>query len=307
MHSFREDFFYKRLYNEYEVRKVEWIDGMNKAMDYIEEHLTEEIAPETLAKIAACSEFHFLRMFAFITGITFSDYIRRRKMSAAALELREGAKVIDAAFKYGYESPTAFNRAFRAVHGISPSDAKKDGTPLNMFTKITFTFSIKGEKAMNFKIVKKEPFRIVGYKSTEPMTMENCFEICPKLWAEVAQKGGIEKLCTLFQGKEPNGILGVSTCENGDYDAYYICVATDAPVPEGMSEYIVPETTYAVFEAIGPAATAVQEVQQRIISEWLPSSGYEYAPAPDIEVYPAGNQQADDYRSEVWLPIIKKA
>ena len=286
---------------------MEWIDGMNKAMDYIEEHLAEEVNPETLASIAACSVFHFQRMFTFITGFTLGEYVRRRKMSAAAFELMEGAKVLDTALKYGYDSPTAFNRAFRAVHGISPSEAKKEGVSLNTFPKIIFTFSIKGEKAMNYRIVKKEAFRIVGYKSTKKMTMDNCFEICPKLWAEVCAKGGIPKLCALMQGKEPNGILGVSTCTNGEYDAYFICVATDAPVPEGMSEYIVPETTYAVFEAVGPAATAVQEVQQRIISEWLPSSGYEYAPAPDIEVYPEGDQQSADYRSEVWLPIIKKS
>lgn len=285
---------------------MEWIDGMNKAMDYIEEHLSENITPDMLSKIAACSEFHFQRMFTFITGVTLGEYIRRRKMSVAATELYEGAKVLDTALKYGYESPTAFARAFQSVHGISPGKAKKEGASLNSFPKITFTFSIKGEKAMNYKIVKKESFRIVGYKTNEPMTMENCFEICPKLWAEIGAKGGIEKLIKLLQGKEPNGILGVSTCENGDYDAYYICVATDAPVPEDMSEYIVHETTYAVFEAIGPMPTAIQEVQQRVISEWLPSSGYEYAPAPDIEVYPAGNQQADNYRSEVWLPIIKK-
>lgn len=286
---------------------MEWIDGMNKAMDYIEEHLSEEITPETLAEIAVCSAFHFQRMFTFITGVTLGEYIRRRKMSIAAFELSTGAKVLDTALKYGYDSPTAFTRAFRAVHGISPSEAKKDGVSLNTFPKIIFTFSIKGEKAMNYRIVKKEAFRIVGYKSTEKMTIDNCFEICPKLWAEVGATGGIPKLLALLQGKEPNGILGVSTCTNGEYDAYFICVATDAPVPEGMSEYIVPETTYAVFEAVGPVPTAIQETQQKVVSEWLPSSGYEYAPAPDIEVYPAGDQSSANYRSEVWLPIIKKS
>lgn len=285
---------------------MEWIEGMNKSVDYIEEHLAEEIKPEVLASIAACSAFHYQRMFTFITGFTLSEYIRRRRMSVAAVELLEGAKVLDTALKYGYDSPTSFTRAFRAIHGVSPSEAKKEGISLSTFPKITFTFSIKGERAMNYKIIKKQSFRIVGYKTEEPMTMDNCFEICPKFWAEVASKSGIEKLCGIMSGNEPEGILGVSTCENGDYGAYFICVTSDAPVPEGMSEYIVPETTYAVFEAVGPVDTAVQEVQKRIISEWLPASGYEYAPAPDIEVYPAGNQQANDYRSEIWLPIIKK-
>lgn len=277
---------------------MEWIEGMNKSMDYIEEHLAEEIKPEVLAAIAACSVFHYQRMFTFITGFTLGEYIRRRRMSAAAFELSSGAKVLDTALKCGYDSPTSFTRAFRAIHGISPSEAKKDGVSLNSFPKIIFTFSIKGERAMNYRIIKKESFRIVGYKTDEPMTMDNCFEICPKFWGEVAAKGGFEMLCGIMSGKEPAGILGVSTCENGEYGAYFICAASDAPVPE---------TTYAVFEAIGSVDTAVQEVQQRIISEWLPSSGYEYAPAPDIEVYPAGNQQAADYKTEIWLPIVKKS
>ncbi len=307
-HAKREDKPVIILYNsKRRVREMEWIEGMNKSVDYIEEHLAEEIKPEALSSIAACSVFHYQRMFAFITGFTLSEYIRRRRMSAAAFELSSGAKVLDTALKYGYDSPTSFTRAFRAIHGISPSEAKKDGVSLSSFPKIIFTFSIKGEKAMNYKIIKKESFRIVGYKTEEPMTMDNCFEICPKFWEEVAAKGGFEKLYGIMSGKEPAGILGVSTCENGDYGAYFICAASDVPVPEGMSEYLVPETTYAVFEAIGPADTAVQEVQQRIISEWLPSSGYEYAPAPDIEVYPAGNRQAADYKTEIWLPIIKKS
>lgn len=284
---------------------MNWIDGMNRAMDYIEEHLDGQIEIAELARIAVCSEFHFQRMFAFILGFTVNDYIRKRRLSAAAFDLMNGDKVIDVALKYGYESPTAFTRAFRSVHGVSPNAVKKEGISVNTFPKLAFTFSVKGEEAMNFKIVTKKSFRIVGYKSTEPMTMENCFEIVPKIWKKVEADNGIEKLLNLADGGEPKGILGISTCEGGDYDAYYIAVATSKPAPEGMSEYIMPQTTYAVFEAIGAMPDAIQKLQQRIVSEWLPASGYEYAPAPDIEVYPEGDQYSEDYRSEVWLPIVK--
>ena len=285
---------------------MEWIEGMNCAMDYIERNLDGEIDQAKAAQIAACSEFHFQRMFVFITGVTVSEYIRRRKMTAAAFDLMNGdARVLDIALKYGYESPTSFNRAFQAVHGVSPSRVRNEGISLTSYPRITFTLSVKGEKAMDYKIVTKEPFRIVGYATHEQMTMEDCFEKVPAFWQKVAAQGGMEKLCALMSGKEPNGILGVSSCDNGTYTGYYIAVASDAPVPEGMEEYTLPRTTYAVFEAVGPMPTAIQEVQQRIISEWLPSSGYEYAPAADIEVYPAGNQQAEDYRCETWLPIVK--
>lgn len=286
---------------------MEWIEGMNKAIEYIEDNIGDIIDRRKAAQIAACSEFHFQRMFVFIIGVTVTEYIRRRRMTCAAFDLiNTDKKVIDIAAKYGYESPTAFTRAFQNVHGVSPSRVRTEGISLTSYPRITFTLSVKGEKAMDFKIEVKEPFRIVGYATHEVMTMEDCFEKVPQFWKKIAMNGGIEKLCALMQGKEPMGILGVSTCDNGDYSGYYIAVATDAPVPEGMEEYIIPKTTFAVFEAVGPAQQAVQELQQRIISEWLPTSGYEYTSAPDVEIYTAGDQSSSDYRTGIWLPIIKK-
>ncbi len=286
---------------------MEWIEGMNRAIDYMESNLAGRIETSKAARIAACSEFHFLRMFAFVTGVTVSEYIRRRRMTAAAFDLMEhGAKVLDVALKYGYDSPTAFNRAFQSVHGVSPSGAKQKGVHLTAFPRITFTLSVKGEKAMEFRIVNKESFRIVGYATRESMTMEDCFEKVPLFWDRVMAENGMKKLCALMQGNSPQGVLGISTCDGGEYSGYFIAAATDAPVPEGMEEYIMPQATYAVFEAVGSMPDAIQEMQQRIISEWLPSSDYEYAPAADIEVYPEGDPKSPDYRCEIWLPIIKK-
>ena len=285
---------------------MEWISGLNSAMDYVEENLEGEIITERAAQLAACSVYHFQRMFTYITGVPLGEYIRRRRMTLAAFEMVNGAKVIDLALKYGYESPTAFNRAFQSVHGISPSKAKSEGISLTAFPRLTFTVSIKGEKAMNYKIEKKSAFRVVGYALEGKMTSEESMARVPLFWQEVGAKGGIAKLCALMDGSGPNGILGVCGLENGDFSGYYIAVASSAPVPEGMAEYTVPEATFAIFEAIGPTPAAIQSVQQRIITEWLPSSGYEYAPAPDIEVYSDGDQSSESYYSEVWLPIIKK-
>lgn len=285
---------------------MEWLDRLNKSISYIEAHLTGEINLDKVAQIACCSTFHYQRMFSYIADVPLAEYIRRRKMTLAAFDLQSGnEKIIDIALKYGYDSPTAFNRAFQSIHGIAPSAARSEGVKLKAFPSISFKISIKGDTEMNYKIEKKEAFRIVGVKEHYALSVEECFERVPAFWQKSVQSGIISDLCALMS-KEPYGVLGVSTCMNGrDFD-YYIAVATDKQAPDGMTEYIVPECTWAVFESIGPMPTAIQELQKRIITEWLPTSGYEYANAPDIEVYFDGNQQADDYKCEVWLPITKK-
>lgn len=278
---------------------MEWIRQLNDAMSYVEENLTGEITLEGAARRAACSAYHFQRMFPYMTGISFSEYVRRRRMTAAAMELAEGARVIDTAVRYGYDSPTAFNRAFQSVHGLPPSAAQVRGAALRSFPRITFTLSIKGEEAMEYRIEERAAFRVAGFAMREPMTLEDCFEKVPGFWARVS--GEIPRLAALMDGSGPMGILGVSACDGGKFSGYYIAAATRAPAPEGMEEYSVPAGTWAVFPCCGPIPQAMQDLQRRIISEWLPSSGYEYAEAPDIEVY-----SADNYHNEVWLPIVRK-
>lgn len=278
---------------------MEWIRQLNDAMSYVEENLTGEITLEGAARRAACSAYHFQRMFPYMTGIPFSEYVRRRRMTAAAMELAEGARVVDTALRYGYESPTAFNRAFQSVHGLPPSAAQVRGAALRSFPRITFTLSIKGEEAMEYRIEERAAFRVAGFAMREPMTLEDCFEKVPGFWAQVS--GEIPRLAALMDGSGPMGILGVSACDGGKFSGYYIAAATRAPAPEGMEEYSVPAGTWAVFPCCGPIPQAMQDLQRRIISEWLPSSGYEYAEAPDIEVY-----SADNYHNEVWLPIVRR-
>lgn len=286
---------------------MQWLTQWNEALDYLEQHLDSEIDLDRAAQIAACSSFHFQRMFAYLAGITLTEYIRRRRMTLAAFELASGKeKVIDLAAKYGYDSPTAFNRAFRSVHGVPPSAARAEGIELTAFPRLTFTVSVKGERAMNYRIEKKGPIQIVGVSTKEPMTMEDCFEKVPQFWSKVYEQGWIERLCPLMDGSEPQGILGVSACDGGSFSGYYVAVATNRPAPEGLDSYTVPAGTWAIFECCGPVPDAMQAMQQRIVSEWLPTSGYQYASAPDIEVYPAGDQKSPGYHSQIWLPIVKK-
>lgn len=158
---------------------------------------------------------------------------------------------------------------------------------------------------MNYKIEKKGPIRIVGVACKEPMTMEDCFEKVPAFWQKISAEGWLPKVAALIDGTQPIGVLGVSTCDDGAFSGYYVAAATGRPVPEGMEEYLIPEGTWAVFECVGPMPQAMQELEKRIVSEWLPNSGYEYAAAPDIEVYTEGDQSSPDYHSQVWLPIVK--
>ncbi|HWT75284.1 MAG TPA: AraC family transcriptional regulator [Mobilitalea sp.] len=285
---------------------MEWLKRLNSAVNYMEEHLTDNFDLDKMAQIACCSTFHFQRMFSYLAEVPLSEYIRRRKMTRAAFDLQNGNdKVIDIALKYGYDSPTAFNRAFQSIHGIAPSMAKQSGVILKAFPPICFQITIKGDVEMNYRIEKKEAFKIVGVKEHYVINIEENFANVPLFWQKTIQSGIIPTLCSYID-REPNGILGVSTCMNGkDFD-YYIAAATSKETPEEFVEYIVPECTWAIFECVGAMPTALQNLQKRIVSEWLPASGYEYADAPDIEVYFEGNQQAEDYRCEVWLPIMKK-
>ncbi len=285
---------------------MEWLERLNQSISYIENNLAGEISYKEAAKIACCSSFHFQRMFSYIAGVSLAEYIRRRRMTLAAFELQNTkTKVIDLALKYGYDSPTSFSRAFQNIHGLSPSGAKNEGVNLKAYPCITFLISIKGDVEMNYRIEKKEAFRIVGAKKHFDLNIEENFKEIPQFWGEVFQNGMFVEISKL-SNQEPLGVLGVSACMNGkDFD-YYIACATNKPIPQNMYEYQVPETTWAIFECIGPMPNAIQELQKRIITEWLPTSGYEYADAPDIEVYPAGDTSSPNYKCEVWLPITKK-
>ena len=159
---------------------MEWLERLNQSLDYLEENLSGTISYERAAQIACCSAFHYQRMFSYIAGIPLGEYIRRRRMTEAAFDLQtKGSKVIDAALKYGYESPTSFNRAFQSVHGVSPASARTEGVILKAFPRISFKISIRGDAEMNYKIQTKDAFRIVGVKKYFPMDVEESFAKVP--------------------------------------------------------------------------------------------------------------------------------
>lgn len=283
---------------------MEWIDRLEESLTYIENHLTAEIDYKELGRIACCSEYHYQRLFSYMVGVPLSEYIRRRRISLAGVELQHGDKVIDVAVKYGYESPNSFSRAFKNIHGITPSQAQKEGSRLKAYPRIKFQISIKGDVEMEYRIETKPAFRIVG--ATVPMSKkveENMKEI-PNFWGKVATDGTLPKLFPLMN-QEIQGVMGISTgfVREGDIPTYYIAVTSDAHVPEGLSDYLIDSYTWAIFTGKGPMPQSIQELEKRIVTDWLPSSGYEYANGPDIELY----LEPDPTKAvfEVWVPVTK--
>ncbi len=285
---------------------MEWLKKLGKAIDYIEDNLDKEISYDEAARIACCSPYYFQRVFSYVSGVSLAEYIRRRKMTQAAFELqRADSRVIDVALKYGYSSPTSFNRAFQNVHGITPTAAKLGGNVLQAYPSIQFKIEITGGSAMAYRIVKKPPLRIVGIRIPLTSDMEENLRIVPEFWKALLQGKQFLEICSLSNG-EPRGILGISVYKNPKEIYYYIGVAANSPAPAGMYGFEIPSATWVIFENDGRFKEDVQSVFKRFYMEWLPFSGYQYAELPDIEVYPICSGQPVNGHSEVWIAVVKE-
>lgn len=227
-------------------------------------------------------------------------------MSQAAFELQKSdKKVLDIALKYGYSSPTAFNRAFQSVHGITPVAAKNMGSVLNAYPPIRFSVKITGGTAMSYRITEKAAMRIVGIRIPLVADMEENQKVVPEFWKKALENNYLPKIIELTN-QEPGGILGVTVYENPQEIFYYIAASTTEAIPQNMFEYEIPASTWVIFENDGRFKEDVQNVFKRFYTEWLPFSGYEYAGLPDLEVYPVMPGKPLNGHSEVWIGIKKE-
>jgi AraC family transcriptional regulator len=284
---------------------------MNEALNYIEENLDNDIDFKEVAKLALCSEYHFQRMFSFLAGITLSEYIRRRRLTLAAFELNNSSvRIIDIAIKYGYSSPDSFTRAFQNLHGITPSEARINGQSLKAYPRMTFQLSIKGGNEMNYRILEKEAFRIIGIKKRVPIIFNGVNTEIAAMW----QSLNTEMILQLkeLSNVEPMGLISASVNfsegrmeEKGELD-HYIGAATTRECPDNLAQLEVPSATWAVFEAVGPFPDTLQNVWGRIYAEWFPSSNYEVAQGPEILWNENKDVTSPTFKSEIWIPVLKK-
>ncbi len=290
---------------------MDWITGISKAIDYIEEHITEPTDYTRAAKEACSSPFNFQRVFALLCGYTLGDYVRMRRLTLAGEELLStDAKVIDVALKYGYDSPESFSRAFTRFHGVSPSAVRK-GAAIRSFSRICVKLILTGGSIMEYRIEKKQAAKIICRRRefTKPGDDYTNREI-PEFWNECGRDGSIQKLCGYIKDSAQfKGLLGVcfSTEMTDSGFPYGIGAEYDGESdPQDFEIVEIPTYTYAVFTVRGKMPDAFRETYRKICTEFFPQSGYEYGNGVEIEVYPSADVQNPDYTCEIWIAVKPK-
>ncbi|RKT11808.1 AraC family transcriptional regulator [Streptomyces sp. 1114.5] len=286
------------------------LEHLNRAMERIERDLDGEVDVSELARIAMTSEYHFRRLFSLLAGMPFSEYVRRRRLTVAGAEVLDGERtLLDIAVRYGYTSGEAFARAFRAMHGVGPGEARRDGAVLTSQPRMSFRLVVEGSSSMEYRIIEKPEFRIVGRKARVPLVY---LGINPHI-AEFIRglgKDTVERI-TALTGPDPVGIVSVTDDfspnreEGSELDYWHAVVArADAVVPEDLDVLDVPAGTWAVFTNTGPFPQALQEMWGDVAAQWFPSNPYEARPGPEIlktRFVPG----AADAEAELWIPVAR--
>lgn len=291
---------------------MNWIQGIQRAIDYVEENITEEIDFEEAAKRAYSSSFHFQRVFGILCGFPLGEYIRMRRLSLAGEEIAKGnAKIIDVAFKYGYDTPESFSRAFTRFHGILPSEAKHGGC-IKIFTPLSVKLTLTGGSKMDYRIEKRDAFQVVCKRKRvgKPQSAGATPDISA-MWQEFGADGTMDRLIACLP-KDPvmKGLLGI--CFSAELNAkqfpYGIGVEYDGrKVDDDLEIVTIPKNTYAVFASKGKMPDAFIETYHRIVTEFFPQSAqYEYAENVEFEVYSSADVSDPNYKCEIWIAVKEK-
>ncbi len=269
-----------------------WTEGIQNSIEYIESNLENELKIDDIAAKAYVSPFHFQKIFSVLCGFTVSEYIRCRRLTLAAEELSlSDVKVIDIALKYGYDSPDSFTRAFTKFHGISPSAAKEKGAQLKAFAPLRIKLTLEGGTMTEYKIVEKATFTIMG--KTKRFNADTSYTEIPKFWQEHYQTGG---------GEIIRGMFGACVDSDGKSFDYFIADSymPFLQIPDGCTTHTFPAGTWAVFPYHGECPKALQEVNTKIWSEWLPNcKEYALSGNYNIEFYISPDE------GEIWVPVKK--
>lgn len=286
------------------------LKSMNEALEYIESHLNDEIDYTELERITGTSLYHFRRIFSFVSGMSLGEYIRKRKLSNAMFDLlHDGMSVTETAFKYGYESVEGFSRAFQRWSGIKPSEVKSKNT-LKSFPKLSFKLTVQGGLNMDFKIVEKPLFTIVGVKTRVPLQFSGENQEIIKLAKSITQKQK-EKLNS-YANIDPKQIVNASyhfddgrMDEHGSLDHMIGVLTTKPSISDEFEVVEVPALTWAIFSSESEFPAVMQETWGKIFAEWLPSSNYEVVEAPEIS-FTGDLSDKNNVRSEIWIAVKRK-
>ncbi|MGN0644421.1 AraC family transcriptional regulator [Gemmiger sp.] len=275
-----------------------WSEGISRAIDYMEEHLTEDLDIQTIAGEACVSGFYFQKIFCALCGFTVGEYIRNRRLTLAAQELSSGkARVLDVALKYGYDSPDSFARAFTRFHGVSPSAAREKGSQLRSFAPLKIKLTLEGGTMLEYRITEKAQFTVMGL--TRQFNMDTSYQEIPRFWSEHMKSE---------QGAVVCGMYGICLGGNGKLFNYMIAdnYLPWNEVPPHCETRVIPAGTWAVFPCRGPLPQTLQDVNTQIWSEWLPAcKAYRLAGNYNIEMYGPPAEKLEDTYSEIWIPIEK--
>lgn len=285
---------------------MEWMAVIGNSIQYIEAHITEPLTIETIARAVNVSPFYFQKGFALLCGFTVSEYIRNRRLALAGNDLAAtDEKVIDIALKYGYDSPDSFTKAFTRFHGVTPTAARRDGVLLKSFAPLKIRFSLEGGYLMDYKIVSKDAFTVLANAAVFPY--EGAKARVPAFWQQHYAEG---------KGKTVMGTYGVNIDESMGQETFEYLIADPCDpgceAPDGFVVRTIPAFTWAVFPCKGALPVALQDVNTRIFTEWLPAmKDYEFAAGYCVEYYDNSTKYAkgtmdENYYSEVWIPVRKK-
>ena len=285
---------------------MEWTKAIQEAVNYIESHITEDITMCDAAEHVNISPFYFNKGFSILCGYSITEYIRNRRLALAGEELlTSDITVIELAMKYGYDSPDSFTKAFSRFHGYAPSVVRKNGAMLKAFAPLKLTISLKGGTIMDYRITKKESFAVLA--ASAQFSYENAMQAVPAFWQEHYAKGNGKYICGMF-GINIDPRMGNETFEYLIADIYNPSV----DIPEGLTVRTIPAFTWAVFPCKGALPQALQDVNGKIFSEWLPAlQDYEFAAGYCVEMYDAPDKYPkgtgdENYYTEIWIPVRKK-
>ncbi|ARX80801.1 AraC family transcriptional regulator [Streptomyces alboflavus] len=285
------------------------LERLNESLEYIERQLDQDVDVAEVARIAATSEYHLRRMFSALAGMPLSEYVRRRRLTVAGGEVLAGREsLLDIAVRYGYGSGEAFARAFRALHGVGPGEARRTGAALVSQARLTFRLTVEGSSSMRYRVVDKPDFSVVGLKTRVPLVHSGPNQAIIDFVRGIAPATleGLEKL----SDQEPHGVVAIcddldpSRAEGTELD-YYQGVITSAAAPDGTTVLPVPAGTWAVFTTSGPAPQAIQELWRDVFTQWFPSNPYRSRPGPEI-LRTRMSPDKTEADAELWLPVERE-